>query len=429
MCPSQPNPSVSDSLAFLRASEHLGVLTGSGERIIDANDAFLKMIGFTREEMEAGQIDWRAMTPREYAPLDDQGLEQLRRRGVCVPYEKEFVLRDGTRLPILLGAVRLSADPLVWVRWVVDLRAAKDTAKTEQQARELALQFAAELRGAYRIHTISTRLLGKSSLKEVLIEILDAAIEVTEADLGNIQLVDQGILRIVAERGCPAEFLNFFHEVSHDTTAACGAALSGGSRVMIEDIESDELFRGTPAREVLLRAGIRAVQSTPLVGSSGEIYGMLSTHFRRSHRPTERALRYMDLLATQAGRLLEGLHYAEIERRGEQLRASAGLAASLAHEISNPVQALTNILMLLSRHDAVKAEGQHLVQTAREQLSRVSETVTKMLAAEFESTTHRAAELKHLYKQRRIAEIFMPNLVAKWSKQLRSKGKRRSSTK
>ena len=406
MCPSQPNPSVSDSLAFLRASQHLGVLTGSRRRIFDANDAFLKMFGFTREKMETGQIDWKAITTSDCFPLAERHLKELRTNGSIVPYEKECVRPDGKRLPILIGAVRLSSQPMKWICWVVSLQATKDIAKAEQQSRGLKLQLDAELRGAYRIHEISSRLLGKSSVNDALNEILDAAIEVTEADLGNIQLVDQGILRIVAHRGCRAEFLNFFREVSHDTTAACGAALVRRSRVIIEDVGSSELFRGTPAGEVLLRAGIRAVQSTPLIGSSGKVYGMLSTHFRRPCRPGQRALRYLDLLASEAGRVLERLQYDEIERRGERHRASAELATSLAHEINNPVQALTNILMLLSRDEVVKAEGQHLVQTAREQLSRVSDTVTKILAVGLESTMQsqprRTKPFKHVRIERSL---------------------------
>ena len=134
--PSQPSENTVNSLSFLYASEYLGVLTGLEERVTDANDAFLRMVGFTREEMKAGQIDWRAMTPREYAALDERGLEELRTRGGVVPYEKEFVLRDGTRLPILIGAVRLSSEPLEWVCWVVDLRGMKEIAKVEEQSRE-----------------------------------------------------------------------------------------------------------------------------------------------------------------------------------------------------------------------------------------------------------------------------------------------------
>jgi len=400
--PSQPSGNTVNSLSFLYASEYLGVLTGLEERVTDANDAFLRMVGFTREEMKAGQIDWRAMTPREYAALDERGLEELRTRGGFVPYEKEFVLRDGTRLPILIGAVRLSSEPLEWVCWVVDLRGMKEIAKVEEQSRELQVRLDEELKGAYWIHEISTRLLRKSSVEEVLNEILDAAIEVTEAHLGNIQLVDQGFLRIVAQRRCSTEFLNFFETVSHETTAACASALLSRSRVIVEDVCSDDLFRGTTAGEVLLRNGIRAVQSTPLIGPSGEVYGMLSTHFDRPGRPDERALRYLDLLASQAGQVLETLQYAEVERRGERLKASAELATSLAHEINNPIQALTNIVMLLSQHKSVQSEGQVLVQMAREQLARVSDTIQNLLSVDFQAAPELNTELTNLIEHMRI---------------------------
>ena len=242
----QPNPRVIESLAFLRDSKHLGVLTGSRNRTFDANDALLRMVGFTREQMERGQIDWGAIFPG--FPLDERHLEELRANGTIVPYEKECVCSDGTRLPVLIGGVRFSSRPLRWVCWVVNLRATKEIAKAEQQSRELQVQLEAELRGASKIHEIGTRLLSKSSVSEVLNEILSAAIEVTEADLGNIQLLDQGSLSIVAHRGFSAEFLTFFQEVSHDTVAACGAALRGRSRVIIEDVETNELFRGKIGR-------------------------------------------------------------------------------------------------------------------------------------------------------------------------------------
>jgi len=272
----------------------------------------------------------------------------------------------------------------------------------EQQSRELQIQLDAELKGAYRIHEISVRLLGKSSVKALLSEILDAAIEVTEADYGNIQLLDQGLLRIVTQRGFAKQFLDFFQDVSHDSKSVCGAALQSLSRVIVEDVFSDELFRGTCAGDILLRAGVRAVQSTPLVGTSGQVYGMLSTHFRRPHRPNERALRYLDLLAIQAGHVLERLQYVEMHRKGEQLRASAELARSLAHEVNNPLQALTNVLVLLRQDGAVQAKKRHLVQIASEQLTRVSETIRTILAVDIKGTMQGNAELTNLIEHMRI---------------------------
>jgi hypothetical protein len=347
----KPSAEFSASIEVLQRSEHLGVVTCSPERVIRANDAYLKMIGFTRDEMEGGLIDWRAITTPNSLIRDDQAIIELRDHGTCLPFEKEYVLRDGTRLPVLLGAVRYSTDPFEWICWVTDLRPQKEVEWAEQKARKLQLE--AELRGAKLIYDISNRLLIPSSVPDLLTEILDAAIQLTEADFGNLQLPDHECYRIVAQRGFSSDFLAFFNDVRDGSTTVCGAALKQGRRVIIPDVSSDELFSGTAAREILLREGVRAVQSTPLIGTSGEVYGVLSTHFRRPGRPSERALRFLDLLAGRAGQILQSVQLAEVHQRNEGLRASGRLANSLAHEINNPIQALTNIMTLLSQEEEV----------------------------------------------------------------------------
>ena len=95
-----------------------------------------------------------------------------------------------------------------------------------------------------------------------------------------------GQLRIAAHRGFDSSFLEFFGEV-HDGLAACGSALQKGERVIVEDVASSPIFAGTGARDAMLAAEARAVQSTPLVSRSGKVLGMFSTHYRR-RMPAER---------------------------------------------------------------------------------------------------------------------------------------------
>src|SRR4029079_15457470 len=76
-------------------------------------------------------------------------------------------------------------------------------------------------------------------------------------------------------------------------------------RVVVEDVAQSPTFVGTPALEVMLEAGVRACQSTPLVERQGQILGVLSTHFGRPHRSDDRVLRLLDLLARQAADYLE----------------------------------------------------------------------------------------------------------------------------
>lgn len=127
-------PSLRDSLAMLHNSAYLGVVTANIDRIIDANAAFLRMIKCSQEELEAGVIDWRAMTPPDSLAKDDIALQQLRQYGASVPFEKEYILRDGTRLPMMMGGIRLNEDPLEWMCYVVDLTDRKRADEAEHTA-------------------------------------------------------------------------------------------------------------------------------------------------------------------------------------------------------------------------------------------------------------------------------------------------------
>jgi PAS domain S-box-containing protein len=71
------------------------------------NDYLLNMLGCEREELLSGQLCWADMTPLEFLPVDIRGGEELKQRGVCTPYEKEFVRQDGRRVPVLIGAALL----------------------------------------------------------------------------------------------------------------------------------------------------------------------------------------------------------------------------------------------------------------------------------------------------------------------------------
>jgi PAS domain S-box-containing protein len=167
-------------------------------------------------------------------------------------------------------------------------------------------RLAADLAGMTRLQEVSTLLLQASDARELLLEIVDAAIAVTGADMGNIQLLDRDsdALKIVAHRGFEGPFLEFFNAV-HGGQSACGTAMRTGKRVIIEDIAASPVFVGTAALEVMLAAGARAVQSTPLVSRSGRLVGMLSTHYRAPRRPTDRDLHLVDLLARQAADCIE----------------------------------------------------------------------------------------------------------------------------
>lgn len=82
----------------------VGVADLSGN-ILEANEAFLQMVGYTQEDLLWGDLHVDEITPPEYRPPDERAVEQSQRSGVCIPYEKEFIRKDGSRVPVLVGAV------------------------------------------------------------------------------------------------------------------------------------------------------------------------------------------------------------------------------------------------------------------------------------------------------------------------------------
>jgi PAS domain S-box-containing protein len=89
--------------------------------ITEANEAFLQTVGYTREELLWVDLHWDEITPPEYRPLDGQAIEQLRRSGVCTPYEKEYIRKDGSRVPVLVGAVLSGESQDSGIAFVLDL--------------------------------------------------------------------------------------------------------------------------------------------------------------------------------------------------------------------------------------------------------------------------------------------------------------------
>jgi PAS domain S-box-containing protein len=106
--------------------------------ILEANDGFLEMVGYSREELLSGSVRWADMTPAEFKPLDDDAVQQLVQRGVTRPWEKEYICKDGTRLPILVGVAML--DDTRCVAFVLDITERKRLEELRSKSAELENQ-------------------------------------------------------------------------------------------------------------------------------------------------------------------------------------------------------------------------------------------------------------------------------------------------
>jgi len=262
--------------------------------------------------------------------------------------------RDGSEFP-----VEISLSPIEDEGRILVAAAIRDVTERRRVEAELT----ARLEDMDRLRDVSARLVETREFPKLLEEILDGAIALQRSDFGNIQLCDPttGILRIVAHRGFSPDFLEHFASVDVNEPSACGRALRAGLRAIIEDVEEDPDY--LPHRAVAARAGYRAVQSNPIRARDGTITGMLSTHFRKPHRPSDRELQLTDIYMRLVSELIARAHDEEVVRAARDAASRANQAksrflATASHDLRQPLQTLSLLNGTLRRMstDAVGKE-------------------------------------------------------------------------
>jgi formate hydrogenlyase transcriptional activator len=176
-----------------------GIASGEFDRIIDANDAFLSMLGYSREDLDAGRLRWANITAPEYLSLDERAHEEGLLYGACTPFEKEYIRKDGTNKRVLVANAVLETSPFRWITFVQDI--------TE---RERAEKIASEPGAAHQFEEI----VGSSAaLKRVMgqVEIVaptDATVLVLGETGTGKELVARAIHKLSGRRKRPFVTLN-----------------------------------------------------------------------------------------------------------------------------------------------------------------------------------------------------------------------------
>jgi len=252
-------------------------------------------------------------------------------------------------------------------------------------------QMTAELEDMRRLNELSTLLVREENKFETCYDqITKTAIAISGADKGNLQLFDETSrsLRIVAQQGFQEEFLKFFESVDDHAAASCGTAMVSSEQVVVDDVLTSKIFVGQPAQKVLLDAEVRAVMSTPLRSSKGNLLGIISTHYGRPVHPSERQLRLTNILARQAADYLERKHSEQVQQT---------IVLELQHRSNNLLAVIQSIAQrsLAGSHwkKAFEARLQALARTNRALLKsnwgRVD--LTQLVRSEIEAFSRRAS--------------------------------------
>jgi len=195
--------------------------------------------------------------------------------------------------------------------------------RVDLQLREREAQLAEELAAARKLQELSIEMASQADSGALYDKLIDAAVSIMRSDFGSMQqyyphLGARGELKLLGHRGFTPEAAKFWTWVRADSSCTCGVAINRRERVLAADVENTTFMAGTADQAQLLAAGIRAVQTTPLLSRSGELVGMISTHWKQCHEPSERELRMFDILARLAADLIERTRRDEEGRRREE---------------------------------------------------------------------------------------------------------------
>lgn len=289
----------------LLEADVVGVAVADADRMLEANDAFLSMTGRTREDLDAGRVRWRAMTPPEWAAADERAFAELSSSGRVGAYEKEFFRPDGSRVPVLLGGATFQRDPIRIVAFFLDL---SDRRRAERErevllAREREARREAELAAGRmsRLQRITAALSAAISPDQVARLVVEQAVEALGAAAGVVVLRDGDELVLRRHVGYESAVTEPWCRFSADAPVPLADAVRTGEIVTLENEEAWEATYPEGATTVRQYPALAAV---PFL-FHGEALGAMGVSFARPHAFTAGDRSFMLALGRQGGQALE----------------------------------------------------------------------------------------------------------------------------
>ena len=248
--------------------------------ITEANEAFLRMVQYDREDLASGRIRWMDLTPAEWRGHDERGIAELKATGIFQPFEKEYFRKDGSRVPVLIGGALFEGGGNEGVAFVVDL--------TQQNRAE------AQLAGEKRL--LEMVALG-CALTDVLTELCKFVEETATDCKCGVYLIDSRgpKFRIGAAPSLPASFNDPIEGLPvSEACGPCGLAALTKTQVIARDVRSDLLWKSCAIRPLLLAHGFRSQWSTPIYSRDGRVLGTFAIY---QHNPSSPTQLQLDLIA------------------------------------------------------------------------------------------------------------------------------------
>ncbi|BCL38601.1 response regulator [Nostoc sp. MS1] len=198
---------------WLFASNVIGIAFWNLDgKVIEANDAYLQLVGYTREEMQAGAVDWQKITPPASKQINLQVLDELRQFGFSAPIEKYYIHKTGKLVPILTACAFLEDSQSDGIAFVIDLTERKQAEQEREELLEREKTARAQAEAANRIKDEFLAILSHE-LRSPLNPILGWAKIITRQNLSQTKIIE-GVAIIERNANLLAQLIKDLLDVS-----------------------------------------------------------------------------------------------------------------------------------------------------------------------------------------------------------------------
>ncbi|MCL1465441.1 PAS domain S-box protein [Argonema galeatum] len=348
-------------------SNAIGVaVTNFSGNISEVNDAFVEMVGYTREELLEGKVLWQDMTPPEYLALDEQAIQQLRISGVCTPFEKEFIRSDSSRIPVLVGITRLATDKEDCLGFAIDIsdRKRAEVERTKLLARERAARTLAEAAAlrVERLQAVTDAAIAPLSLDELLHGLLGRIGEILQADTAAVLLMDTQSHSLVVKAAKGLE-----EEARMQVRIPIGQGFAGRIAAQRQPMFIEQDAYTQVYSPFLREKKIQSLVGAPLL-IEDRVLGVVYVGTLQSRQFSREDLYLLQLVAERFAVAIDRANLYEAEQKARQQAEAANrlkdeFLAIVSHELRTPLNSILGWAQMLRTRNLNEALTKKALET------------------------------------------------------------------